>query len=404
MPVAESTRPIASRPRAPGAGPRILIGITHSQTCLTLTGRLRALSLAGFDVTLVSSPGPLLDRTASREGVTAIALPIERRIAPLRDLVSFLRLLALIRRLRPAVAEFSTPKAGLLGTLAAAVACVPVRIYMLRGFKLDTASGLRRRLLIACERLAARSAHVVLCNSDSLRNQAIALRIAPARKLHLIGRGSSNGVNVERFSPGRSNLREQLAIPPGAPVLGFVGRLTRDKGLPELITAFDILSSARPDAHLLLVGWYDAAEDALDSTLRAGIESNPRIRSTGFVDNTAPWYRAMDVFILPTFREGFPNVVLEASATGIPVITTDSTGARDSILPGVTGLLIPPGQPEAIAAAALTLLADPDLRLRMGHAGRAWVAGHFADTHVLGLAVDFYKALLAGSGSPKNPA
>ncbi len=379
--------------------PCIVVGITHPQTCLNLTGRLRTLRKAGFRVILVSSPGELLSRTAAAEGVEAIAVPMKRQIAPLADLVSLARLCWLLLHLRPQMAEFSTPKAGLLGTLAGILCGVPRRVYMLRGLKLETATGLKRRILLATERLAAACAHVVLCNSESLRAEAIALGLAPAAKLHLLGEGSSNGVDVARFSPGPSSARNRLGLPRNAPVVGFVGRLTRDKGLPELIEAFTTILKTEPDAHLLLVGWFDAAEDALSPALRSCIQDHPRIHCTGFVADTAPYYRAMDLMVLPTWREGFPNVVLEAAATGIPVITTLSTGSRDSVVSEVTGLLIPPGYPEAISEAVLKLLRDPDRRQRMGEAARAWIQEHFVDQRVLGLAAAFYKSLLAAEKS-----
>jgi len=235
----------------------------------------------------------------------------------------------------------------------------------------------------------------VLCNSHSLRAEAIALNLAPAAKLRLIGEGSSNGVDVERFSPGPSGVRGRLGLPAKALVLGFVGRLTCDKGLPELMEAFDTILHAEPEAHLLLVGWFDAAEDALSADLRGRIESLPHVHCVGFVTDTAPYYRTMDLMVLPTRREGFPNVVLEAAACGIPVITTIATGSRDSVVPEVTGLLIPPGYPEAISEAVIKLLRNPERRLRMGAAARAWVVEHFADQRVLGLITAFYKSRLA---------
>jgi glycosyltransferase involved in cell wall biosynthesis len=190
-------------------------------------------------------------------------------------------------------------------------------------------------------------------------------------------------------------VREQHGIPAGAPLVGFVGRLTVDKGLPELMEAFDTILKTEPEAHLLLVGWFDAAEDALGAGLRARIGSHTRVHCTGFAADTAPYYRAMDVMVLPTWREGFPNVVLEAAATGIPVVTTMATGSRDSVVPEVTGLLIPPGCPAAISEAVLTLLRDPDRRRRMGEAARAWVTEHYSDERVLGLITAFYRSLLA---------
>jgi len=382
----------------------IVIGITSAQTCLNLTGRLRALREAGFRVTLISSPGELLGRTAAREGVEALALPMCRNIAPLSDLLSLVRLIWLLLRLRPDVAEFSTPKAGLLGSIAALVAGVPIRVYMLRGLKVETARGLKRQLLLGAERIAAACAHVVLCNSRSVRAEALALGLAPAAKLELLGDGSSNGVDLDRFSPRCDyDLRVRLVIPAAAPVLGFVGRLTRDKGVPELIEAFDTILTRQPQAHLLLVGWFDAAEDGLASGIRECIAHHRRIHCTGFVPDTAPYYRIMDVMVLPTWREGFPNAVLEAAASGVPVVTTLATGSRDSVIPEVTGLLIPPGYPEAISEAVLKLLGDPERLAKMGQAARIWISRHYANDLVLGMAVSFYERILSPAPAVAEP-
>lgn len=378
----------------PSPRPHIVVGITNAQTCLVLSGRLRTLREAGFRVTLISSPGALLDRTAEQEGVESVPISMRREIAPIEDLVSLLRLCWLLYRLKPNITEFSTPKAGLLGSIAAMLCGVPARVYFLRGLKLETCTGLKRRILLAAERVAAACSHSVLCNSDSLRNQALALRVAPDRKLRVLGSGSSNGVDVERFSPGPDKLRRRLGFPAGSHVVGFVGRLTRDKGLPELVEAFDAILAARPDTHLLLVGWFDVSEDALSHDLRSRIQNHPRIHSTGYVADTAPYYRAMDVMVLPTWREGFPNVVLEAAATGIPVVTTLSTGSRDAVVPEVTGLLIPPGYPMAIRESVLQLLGNPQRRRRMGKAARAWVLDRYVNVNVLGRTVGYYKGLL----------
>jgi glycosyltransferase involved in cell wall biosynthesis len=275
--------------------PLIVIGITHPQTCLILKGRLRALSESGFRVVLISSPGAFLDDLAAREGIESLAIPMKRGIAPISDLVALCRLLRALYRLRPDITEFSTPKAGLLGSLAGLICGVPHRVYLLRGLRLETASGFKRAILRVTEQLAAACSHIVLCNSESLRDQAISLRLAGAGKLQLLGHGTSNGVDVERFTPGASNLKHRLGIPARAPVIGFVGRLTRDKGVPELIEAFDVILESSPETRLLLVGWYDNSEDALPQKLRDRIEQHPRIVRTGFVRDTAPYYRAMDM-------------------------------------------------------------------------------------------------------------
>jgi glycosyltransferase involved in cell wall biosynthesis len=373
--------------------PQIVVGITSAQTCLVLTGRLRALREAGFQVTLISSPGALLDSTAASDRVASIGLPMRRAISPVADLVSLVRLWGLLRRLKPELTEFSTPKAGLLGNLAAWLAGVPHRVYMLRGLKLHRATGLKRRILLAAERLASACSQIVLCNSASLRAEALQLGIAPNAKLRLLGDGSSNGVDCDRFSPGPSGVRQRLGLTANCPVLGFVGRFTKDKGLPELIEAFESMLQVEPQTQLLLVGWFDAAEDALDSGLRERIERHPKIHCTGFVADPAPYYRAMDMLVLPTWREGFPNVVIEAAASGIPVITTIATGSCDAVVPGVTGLLIPPGRPEAIREAVLKLIRNPQRRHSMGKCARRWVMEHYERDHVLGLTVEFYKSL-----------
>jgi len=300
----------------------------------------------------------------------------------------------LLARLKPDVTEFSTPKAGFLGSLAAWICRVPTRVYMLRGIKLERSSGLERCLLLATERLASACAHVVLCNSDSLLAKAVGLGLAPQSKMRLLGKGSSYGVDTERFCPGSSAVRSRLGIHPDVPVIGFVGRLTRDKGVPELIEAFHAILRALPETHLLLVGWFDASEDAIGPHLRRVIERHPRIHYTGFVDDTAPYFRAMDLMVLPTWREGFPNAVLEAAATGVPVIGTICTGSRDAVIPEVTGLLIPPGYPEVITEAVLKLLGAPGRRQEMGLAARAWVRENYSNEYVLGLIAPFYISLL----------
>jgi glycosyltransferase involved in cell wall biosynthesis len=374
--------------------PTIVVGVTSQETCRAWGPRLETFRRAGFSVLLVSGPGELVDHTAAQAGVERAVIPMRRRISPFADLLSLFRLWWLLGRRKPSLVEFSTPKAGLLGTLAARLRGVPRRVYMLRGLKLERTIGLKRRILLAAERMACACAHVVVCNSASLRAEAAALKLAPAEKLLVLGEGSSIGVDVERFSPGSSDVRERIGIPREASVVGFVGRLTRDKGLPELIEAFDRILAADPSAHLLLVGWFDAAEDAVDAGLRSRILSHPRIYCTGFVSDSAPYYRAMDVMVLPTWREGFPNVVLEASATGIPVVTTNSTGARDAVVPEVTGLLIPPGFPEAIYESVIKLLHDPERRRRMGRAARAWVVEHYSEERVLSLTANYYLSLV----------
>jgi len=252
--------------------------------------------------------------------------------------------------------------------------------------------------LLAAEKVAAWFAHSVLCNSASLLERAAELKIAPLRKLSLLGNGSSNGVDTERFCPGISHVRRQLGIPFEDLVLGFVGRLTNDKGVPELLLAFELILAKQPDSWLLLVGWFDRSDDQLAPRWRSWVADHPRIRHVGFQEDTVPFYRSMDVFVLPTHREGFPNVVLEAAACAIPVITTEVTGARDTVVPDVTGILIPPEQPYSIADATFRLFNSQPEREKMGDAARNWVAKHYSSDLVLRQAADFYLGLVETRG------
>lgn len=373
--------------------PHIVVGITSPQTCLVLGGRFRALREAGFRVTLVASPGDRLNEMEESEGIDAVGIPMARKFTLAGDALSFVRLWFLLKKLRPDVVEFSTPKAGLLGMLAAVLAGVPRRVYLLRGLKLESTTGFKRRLLLEVERIAAACAQIVLCVSSSLQIKALSLDLAPARKLRMLGSGSSRGVDIEHFRPGDSDVCRRFGVPRDARVIGFVGRFTRDKGIPALIDAFELVLQAMPQTYLLMVGWFDDADDSLDRKMRDRITRHPSIVCTGFVEDTAPYYRAMDLLILPTRREGFPNAVLEASATEIPVLTTLSTGACDSVIHGVTGLLVP-GDRASICEATVRLLYDSDQCKRMGSAGRAWVIEHFENQRILALTTSFYKSLL----------
>jgi len=388
--------PVALLPQRP----HILIGVTSSQTCVILPDRLRAFRDGGFHVSLLSAPGELLNRTGQDASVETFAISMQRGISPASDCIALFRIWRLIRRLKPDIVEFSTPKAGLLGGIAARLCGVPARIYLLRGLKLETAEGLKRIFLLGAEWMSARCAHQVICNSRSLLKRSMEYGIASQSKLMILGEGSSNGVDTQRFSPGSSGIAEQLGIEKGVPVIGFVGRLTHDKGLPDLLDAFRLLLHREPNAYLLLVGWFDAAEDALDRRLRERIESHPQVIHTGFVQDTSAYYRAMDVLVLPSWREGFPNAVLEAAASGVPVVATHCTGSCDAVVPGITGLLIPPGRPSAICEALLKILGDPQLGRAMATAARAWVIKNYESSRVLGDTVAFYSAQVQQKAAP----
>jgi glycosyltransferase involved in cell wall biosynthesis len=287
----------------------------------------------------------------------------------------------------------------LLGGLAARLAGVPLRVYTLHGLRLETARGPKRWILMITERIACANAQYVRCVGKSVRDSAIELGLVAQQKAYVIGAGSANGIDTEYFKSSLARaaearaLRLQLKIPDSAPVIGFVGRFTRDKGIAELYRAFQQVKEPVPDARLLLVGDFEEG-DPVDAAVRQGLETEPGVIFAGMVKDTPRYYAAMDVLALPTYREGFPNVPLEAQAASVPVVTTRVTGAVDSVIDGVTGRLIPAQDADALAAALIELLSRPERRKKMGKMAAQWVEDRFMRELVWEELVKDYRRIL----------
>lgn len=387
------------------ARPRLLYVVTHGMTARhLLDGQLAWMRERGFDVAVCASPGADLDLVEERERVRVFPVPISREIAPLADLRAVRFLTHLMRRWGPDVINAGTPKAGLVGMLAAKAAGVPVRLYTLRGLRLETTTGLKRAVLSATERAASACAHGVLAVSPSLAERYVARGLAPARKVRVLGAGASNGVDVHRFAcPDArevARLRRELTLPEGTPVVGFVGRLTADKGVAELARAFEHVRRRVPGARLLLVGDFEAGNPVPDA-VRSQIEGDPAVVRAGFVGDPAPYYALMDVLAFPSHREGFPNAPLEAAAAGLPVVGFRATGTVDAVSDGETGLLVGVGDVAGLGAALAVYLRDPDLRRRHGFAGRERARRDFQQERVWEALYEEYDRLLAEAGRPR---
>lgn len=347
------------------------------------TGQIGYMKARGFKIQAISSPGVDLKKFAEREQVAAHAVEMPRRITPLRDLVAIFQLWRTLHRIRPAIVHAHTPKGGLLGTVAAWLARVPVRIYHMHGLPFTTANGCKRLLLRWSERVACLLTHQVFCVSRSVREVALAESLCRPEKIKVLLRGSINGVDAgDQFNPekvgghARKDVRSKYGIPVDDQVVGFVGRVVRDKGLAELAAAWRILREESPALHLLVVGPFEP-QDPVPPQVEALLRGDPRIHLTGMVDNTPPLYTAMDIVALPTYREGFPNIPLEAAAMALPVVATRIPGCVDAVEDGVTGTLVPPRDAAALAKAIHMYLEDPALRRTHGLAGRKRVLRDF---------------------------
>lgn len=347
-----------------------------------MDGQLAHMRERGFDVIVITAPGSLLERTAEREGVRAIAVPMTREMSPLADARALLQLIGVLRELRPTIVNAGTPKGGLLGVVAARACGVPVVVYLLRGLRFEGATGAKRLLLAAAEHVAGGLAHRVFVNSDSLRARFVALGCAKLEKTWVPAHGTSNGVEVERFAPSdevrawAAAERLRLGIAPDAFVVGFVGRFVRDKGLQELLSAFREAAESEPRLRLLLVGEHDAS-DPLPHAVRLALAEDERITCTGFVDEPARYYALMDLFAFASYREGFPNAPLEAAAAGLPVVAVRATGTVDAMIAGETGTLLERGDSSGFAQALLRYVRSPSLGRRQGAAGQARVSQSF---------------------------
>ncbi|HEV2195112.1 MAG TPA: glycosyltransferase family 4 protein [Candidatus Acidoferrum sp.] len=368
--------------------PSLVVAVNSAIALGFLQGQLQFFQNQGFDVTALCPERRHGEWEVARpEEVQIIEVPIEREIAPRKDLASLWRLWRIMRAKRPTITNVGTPKAGLLGGFAAWLSRVPCRIYTLHGLRFETTKGLQRQLLIWAERLACSLAHRVICVSHSVEEKAIASRLTTRKRLLVLGSGSCNGVDASRFAPSpqlmkrAAQLRRELGIPMPAPVVLFVGRLTRDKGIPELAQAFGRLAARFPELRMLLVGCFEHG-DPLPPDTRAYLESNSRVIFAGAVQDTAPYYATADMLVLPSHREGLPTVILEAQAAGIPVVGASATGIIDVVADGKTGLLFPVGDAAALAEAIARLLADDGLANQLRLAGQEQVQTKFQQERI----------------------
>ena len=348
-----------------------------------------------YEVVAVSSPEVELKAIAEREGVRTVAVPMERHISLLKDMKSLFKMIIVFRKEKPDIVHSMTPKAGLISMLAAWICRVPVRMHTYTGLVFPTATGMKQKVLIGMDRLLCACATYINPEGKGVSDDLRKYRITK-KPLHIIGNGNVRGIdanywNVERIE--MEELRENLHISPNDFVFVFVGRLVGDKGINELVSAFRRLSQECQKVKLLLVGPYEPQLDPLKQETLTEIEDNDSIITVGSQKDVRPYYAIANVFVFPSYREGFPNTVLEAGAMRLPSIVTNINGANEIIIPGENGVIIPDKDTDALYYAMKQMLGCPEEAKRMAANARKMVIDRFEQQYIWSELLKVYQML-----------
>ena len=369
-----------------------------------LKGQLRFMASNGFDVKGVSSEGEELREVHENEGIAVEAITMSRKITPFQDLKSLWEMWNFLRKEKPQIVHTHTPKAGIIGMLAARLAGVPHRLHTVAGLPLMEATGTKRKILNFVEKLTYSSATRVYPNSKGLYDFILQNNFTQSNKLKIIANGSSNGIDTTFFSPDqvteleRVTLREKLNIQPDDFVFVFVGRIVSDKGINELIKAFSELQAAENNEpagiKLLLVGGLENDLDPLNPETLAEINQNKDIISVGFQQDVRSFFAIADALVFPSYREGFPNVVMQAGAMGLPSIVSDINGCNEIIIEGENGLIIPSKNVEKLKEKMLTLAKDKNLYTKLKGNSRRMIENRYEQSVVWNALLEEYEGLL----------
>lgn len=357
-------------------------------------GMLRELS-EKYEVVCLSSPDKELQIVSEREGVRSIAVPMERHISLKNDIVSLFRIIKIFKRERPTMVHSMTPKAGLLCMIAAWITRVPVRVHTFTGLVFPTSKGLKHIILMATDWLTCACATHVIPEGEGVKSDLVKNGITK-KPLKVLGYGNVMGVDMEKFSCRPVIMDKAKVIRKQVFTFLYVGRIVKDKGINELCEAFDKLSGLA-ETRLILVGPSEDSLDPISDKAREIIAKNPNIESVGgkFGDELLAYYAAADCFVFPSYREGFPNTVLEAGAMGLPSIVTDINGSREIIKQGKNGVIIPSQNAEALFDAMINMMRDKSTREWMAGNARQMIASRFEQSFVRKCLYDFYDEILA---------
>ena len=334
-----------------------------------------------YEVVGICADGPYVENIR-RQGVRVITVPMTREFTPIQDLKCLWLLYRIFKQEKFDIIHYSTPKAALLSAIVGRLARCPALIYTLRGLGYTAFSGLKRLIAKSCEKIACRCAYYVIAISNSLKDEAVEEKLLQANQIKVLGAGSSKGVNLDQFQLNEKTIteakkiRQDLSISSGDIAIGYAGRLTGEKGIIELMQAFGHICKNNHKVHIILVGDQDQRNPLPGQTF-AEIKKHERIHTIPFKENVATYIAAMDILVLASYREGFGNTLIEASAMQRPVIATDIIGCRDAVLNGTTGILVQPRNVVSLEKALNELIENPSERIEMGRNGKQWVTENF---------------------------
>ena len=358
-----------------------------------LKGQLRMLSIY-YEVVAVSSPGKEMKIIEKREGVRTIAISMERRISLVKDLISLVRLILLFIRERPDMVHSITPKAGLLSMLAAWITRVPVRIHTFTGLVFPTATGGMQKLLIMMDRLTCFCATHINPEGEGVKQDLINYRIT-LKPLHVIANGNVNGIDLVHYNRTPEVMAlAQSYISTDVFTFCFVGRMVKDKGINELVHVFIKLCQRYNNIRLFLIGPFEKKLDPVFPDVEEQILHHPAICFMNFQTDIRPFLAASDVLICPSYREGFPNVVIQAGAMGLPAIVTDINGCNEIIVPGKNGIIIPSKDEQSLYNTMLWFISHPDRVKEMAANSRALVVSRYEQKIVWEALLEEYRSLI----------
>lgn len=353
-----------------------------------------------YDVLAISSSDKMLEEVSVHEGVRTAAVGMTRSITPAQDLKALWELYRLFKKEKPAIVHTHTPKAGLLGMMAGRLAGVPIRIHTVAGMPLMETKGLKKKILIGTERLTYNCATRVYPNSKNLAEYISHNKFCKTNKLKVLGNGSSNGIDTDFFQSTPEirakavELRKRLNLADDHFVFLFIGRLVKDKGIEELVEAFTQLTKGFTGIKLLLVGPYEQDLDPISEKTKQAIEQDTDIIHEGFQQDVRPYLVVSNLLVFPSYREGFPNVPMQAGCFDLPSIVTDINGCNEIIEPGKNGLIIPVKNTQALRTAMERLMSDQSLYSDMKRNARRMILERYDQKKFWNLLLEEYQAQL----------